>query len=83
MSKQLGGLIMGMLLIVIGLVLSTTVLDQAATSGVDARIGSFSGAQSINDLAPLIWYVAIVMIGVGLVGVSGAGLAGFGPVKRG
>jgi len=37
-----------------GLVLETTVLSQASTAGSNANIGSFSGAQSLNEwLGPM------------------------------
>ena len=43
---------MGVIVIVVGLVLETTILSQAATAGTNANIGSFFGAQSLNDLVP-------------------------------
>ena len=81
MQRQLGALIIGMLMIVIGLVLAIPVIAQATTAGANANIGSFSGAQSVNDLIPLLWFVVVVMVGVGLVGLAGAGFVGKGPLQ--
>ena len=79
---SIGSLIGGLILIVIGLVLSTIINAQAATNGSAANIGSFTGAQSFNDLVPMLFIVVIVMIAVGMIGVGGAGFAGKGPLGR-
>ena len=76
-------IIVGVITIVVGLVLETTILSQAATAGSNTNIGSFSGAQALNDLVPLIYNAVVVMIGVGMMAVGGAGLAGRGPASRG
>jgi len=82
-SQRITAIIMGVIVIVVGLVLETmTVLSQAATSGGKANIGSFSGARSLNDLIPLIYGAAVVMLGVGMMLIGAAGFAGLGP-KRG
>ena len=65
------------------LVLETTVLSQASTAGSNANIGSFSGAQSLNDLVPLIYNAAVVMLGVGMMAIGPAGFAGRGPMGSG
>lgn len=70
----------GVITVVMGLVLESTVLTQAATSGVTTGIGSFAGAQALNDLAPLAYNAAIVMIAVSLIGIGSAGLTGRGPL---
>jgi hypothetical protein len=82
-GQRVTAIIMGVIVIVVGLVLETTILSQASTAGGNANIGSFSGAQSLNDLVPLIYNAAIVMLGVGLMGVGAAGFAGKGPMGRG
>ena len=74
-------LLSGVLVLVLGLVLATTVLSQAATAGSSTNIGSFSGVQSINDLVPLIFYFGLIFMGLGLMGVGGAGIAGRGPLR--
>jgi hypothetical protein len=79
-SQRITAIIMGVIVIVVGLVLETTILSQAATAGGNANIGSFSGAQSLNDLVPLIYNAAVVMLGVGMMGVGAAGFAGKGPM---
>jgi len=74
-------LIFGVLIIVVGLVLESTILSQAATAGSSANIGSFSGAQDLNDLVPLVYNAAVVVMGVGLLALGSAGLAGKGPLR--
>lgn len=75
-------IILGVITIVVGLVLEGTILSQAATSGSNTNIGSFSGAQALNDLVPLIYNAVVVMIGVGMMGVGALGFAGRGPAAR-
>lgn len=66
----LGGVIGAVLIIVLGLAFSGTVLSFAASSGADANIGSFSGTQNLNDLAPLIYYMIIVISALATLGVG-------------
>jgi ABC-type transporter Mla maintaining outer membrane lipid asymmetry permease subunit MlaE len=73
----------GVITLVIGMVLASTVNTQAASTGAAANIGSFTGAQALNDLIPLVYIAAIVMVGVGLIGMGGAGYMGVGPMGRG
>mgnify|MGYP001136998381 FL=1 len=80
-SQRITSIIMGVIVIVVGLVLETTILSQAATAGSNANIGSFSGAQSLNDLVPLIYNAAVVMLGVGMMAIGVAGFAGRGPMS--
>ncbi len=79
MGKQMTLLIFGVLIIVVGLVLESTILSTAASAGGSSNIGSFSGAQDLNDLVPLVYNAAIVVMGVGLIGLGGLGLLGRGP----
>ena len=81
-GQRITAIVMGVLVIVVGLVLETTILSQASTAGGNANIGSCSGAQSLNDLVPLIYNAAIVMLGVGMMGIGAAGFAGKGPLGR-
>jgi hypothetical protein len=81
-STQVGAIVGGVIAVIIGLVLMTTVANQATTTGSAANIGSFSGARSINDLIPLVYISAILLLGVGLFALGGAGIAGIGPLKR-
>ena len=53
----------GVIVIVLGLVLESTILSQAASAGSNSDIGSFSGAQSLNDLVPLIYNASVVILG--------------------
>ena len=80
-SRPIMVLFGGVLFMVFGLVLSSTILSQAASSGGDANIGSFSGTQSLNDLLPFIYYAILVVGGAALIGGGALGLAGRGPVS--
>lgn len=80
-KSSMMALIMGVIIIVVGLVLEATILSRAATAGSDTNIGSFAGAQALNDLVPLVYNAAIVIMGVGLIGLGAAGLAGRGPIR--
>lgn len=71
---SIAAIVGGVLTIVVGLVLSTTILSQAATSGASANIGSFAGAQALNDLIPLIYYAVVVLIGVSMMGLGALSL---------
>ncbi len=81
MRGSMTALIFGVLIIVVGLVLESTILSQAATAGASANIGSFSGAQDLNDLVPLVYNAAVVVMGVGLIGLGAAGIGGKGPLR--
>ncbi len=82
MRNQIMLIIVGVITIVVGLVLETTINTQAAAAGSAANIGSFSGAQALNDLVPLIYNAVIVMIGVGMMALGGLGAFGVGPASR-
>ncbi len=77
---KVGAIVAGVITLVIGMVLATTVNTQAETTGGAANIGSFAGAQSINDLIPLVYISAILLLGISLFALGGAGLAGIGPL---
>jgi len=81
MKGQMTAIIMGVIIIVVGLVLESTILSRAATAGSDVKIGSFAGAQALNDLVPLVYNAAIVILGVGLIGLGSLGMIGKGPMK--
>ena len=81
-QQRIVSIIMGVIVIVVGLVLESTILSQAASAGSSSNIGSFSGAQSLNDLVPLIYNAAVVMLGVGMMAIGAAGFAGRGPMRR-
>ena len=73
MQASILAVVGGVVTLVIGLVLFATILSSASTSGATATIGSFSGAQALNDLVPLVYIAAIVMVGVGLIGLGAWG----------
>ncbi len=60
----------GALVLIIGLVLAPVVLDNAASAGSSANIGSFSGAQALNDLAPVLYFSMLTVFGVGFIGLG-------------
>ena len=82
LDSRIGAIIGGVITLVIGMVLASTVNTQAASTGAATNIGSFTGAQALNDLIPLVYIAAIVMVGVGLIGMGGAGYMGVGPMGR-
>ena len=61
----------GVISLIIGMVLASTVISAAVTAGTATGIGSFVGAQSLNDLVPLVYYAVVVMLGVGMIGTGG------------
>jgi len=73
MQANIIAIVTGVITLVIGMVLATTVNTQAATLGSAANIGSFTGTQNIGDLIPLVYISAILMLGVGLIGLGGYG----------
>ena len=54
MNCQIVSIVSGVITLVIGMVLATTVNPQATTLGSAANIWSFTGAQNIGDLIPLV-----------------------------
>ena len=82
-QMRIGAIILGVITIVIGLVLSGVVIDTAADVGGNTKVGSFSGASAINNLIPLIYFVVVVMVAVGMIGVGTAGFIGRGPMAQG
>ena len=80
MQARIVSIVGGVITLVIGLVLADVIISTAAASG-GGSIGSFSGAKSINDLIPLIYFTVIVMVGVGMIGVGIGGFAGRGPMR--
>ena len=81
MMNALGAVLGGVVVFVVGLSLAATVLTAASTAGASTAMGSFSNAKSINDLLPLIFYVGLMVVGIGLMITGGAGMAGRGPLK--
>ena len=80
-NSRITSIILGVITIVVGLVLEDTILTQAAAAGSNTNIGSFSGAQSLNDLVPLIYNASVVMLGVGMMAIGAAGFMGRGPLR--
>ena len=72
----------GVLFMVIGLILSGTIIEATVSSGTNTGIGSFTGAKSLNDLFPLVYYAILLSGSIGLLSVGDLGLAGRGPLGR-
>lgn len=70
-TNPLVGIFGGMLLVVIGLILSVVVIDTAATTGSDAQTPSFTGVRSVNDVVPLIFTGGIALLGMFIMVGSG------------
>ena len=79
MGQNIGLIIGGMMSFIIGLIVAGVVNSIAATQGAATNIGSFSGAQNLNDLLPTIFYIGRLVVGLGSMGIGGLGLAGRGP----
>lgn len=79
-QSRIIAIVAGVITLVIGLVLADVIVDTAATQGAAANLASFSGAKSLNDLLPLVYYAAVVMLGVGMIGIGTAGFMGRGPL---
>lgn len=76
-------IILGVVTILIGMIVAGILDTQAAESGKASQpIGSFSGALPINNLIPLIIRVVLLMVGIGMIGIGGAGMVGYGPMNR-
>ncbi len=80
-KKGIAAIFGGMLLMVIGLILSQTIVTTAVTATTTTGIDSFAGTVQITRLAPLIFVSVIIGSGVALVGAALAGFAGYGPMK--
>ena len=88
-------IILGVIVLIVGLVLTTVVSDQTSTIGGSASLGSFAGASALLDLVPLVYvgasalldlvplvYVASVVLIAAQLLSSGAGFGGLGGVAR-
>jgi len=75
-AKGVGMIFGGMILIVVGVILANIVIDTSAVTGGNANIGSFTGVQSVVDLAPLVFSTAVVGTGVALIGLALKGFKG-------
>ncbi len=72
MNNNLILMVGGLVVFIILSVFAPIVLDNYAASGINANIGSFSGAKSFNDLFPLLFYISGMFISFGAMGVGAA-----------
>ena len=75
--KDLGMIVGGLVVFLIGLILSGVVIDTAAATGANVNLGSFSGGSAINNLLPTIFLLGIMVVGLGSMGMGG-----YNAVKR-
>ena len=68
------GLFGGVLFLVFGLILASTIISQAVTAGTTTGIGSFSGTTALNNLVPFIYYTVVIVGGLGAIGAGGYGV---------
>lgn len=80
-SRNITQIILGVIILIVGLVLTTVVSDQTATIGSSTSLGSFAGASALLDLVPLVYVAAVVLIAAHLMAM-GSGLGGLGGVAR-
>ncbi len=80
-SRNITQIILGVIVLVVGLVLTTVISDQTSTIGSSASLGSFAGASALLDLVPLVYVAAVVLIAAQLM-TTGAGMGGLGGVAR-
>ena len=80
-KRGIGVLFIGMLFMVIGLILSGTVITTATSATGTTGIDSFTGTVEIARLGPLVFAAVVVGGGVALVGFALAGFAGKGPLS--
>ena len=73
MGAIIGGLIGSLVGFVLVSVFAPVVLDNFATSGANANIGSFSGAGSFNDMFPLFFFIVGLVLILGGIGIAGLG----------
>ncbi len=74
-------IILGVIVLIVGLVLTTVVSDQTSTIGASVSIASFAGASALLDLVPLVYVAAIVLLAAQLM-TSGAGFGGLSGVAK-
>lgn len=74
MKSQFVLIIGGVLSLVFGLLLADIVIDSATTALTNASIGSFSGASAIGGLVPMVYFVVVLVGGLGMIGAGGRGL---------
>ena len=80
MRARFNAIAVGIFIIAIGCMLEPFVVGQSEMTG-GTSIGSFAGAKSIVDLLPIIYRTAIVVFGLGSIGIGLGGFIGRGPMS--
>lgn len=70
MASNIYLVIGGMVVFIIGLIVAGVVNSIAETQGAAANINSFSGAKNLNDLLPTIFYIGLLVVGLGAMGIG-------------
>ena len=70
MGQNIFLVIGGMVVFIIGLIVAGVVNSIAATQGSASNIDSFSGAKNLNDLLPTIFYIGLLVVGLGAMGIG-------------
>ena len=76
MTAGMSSIIFGVLVLVVGLILSDLVLSQVgeASAKLSEDTGSdvdHSSAQSINSLLPILYYIGLITLALGMIGAGG------------
>lgn len=82
MGRNIGLMVGGLMVFILALIMLGIASDTAATTGALTSIASFTGLRSINNLYPLIFGIAGIVVGLAAMGLGGAGAAGYGPMGR-
>ena len=61
-------MMMGVLWLALGLILADIVVGEAGSP--PAEIGSFSGASSVNDIIPIVYYFIVAAGAAGMIGIG-------------
>ena len=69
-TQSITTVMVGLLFMVIGLALLTTIMTSASTAGASAVAGSFTNATSISDLAPLVFAAVVIVGGASMIGLT-------------
>lgn len=70
----------GLVVFLVGLAFAVSVGDQAATAGADAQMGSFASAIAVNNQLPTIFYVGLLIGGLGL--MLGGGWTAYKKIQK-
>lgn len=79
--KAMVALIFGVIYMVVGLIFAGTIIAIAASSGTIAQIGSFLGAQNMNDIFPFLYYALLLISSMAIMLAGVFGVFEKGPLR--